>query len=164
MNWDGQVLLWGFKRQFTHESGHALMCHLRQISCHGIAYDKSEPRFCTLRALPEQGSSLTESDRLIFAAGVAAEQIAPSFDTSDWQDGAESDKKYFPDEHSFDEAVKTAREILLRNKPTIEALCLVLMKKAKEFHGRVEYLPECTINSHDYAILLSAGELAAVIG
>jgi hypothetical protein len=162
MHWDVQVLVWGFKRQFTHESGHALMCHLRQISCYGIAYDKSDPRFCTLRELPEQGAPLTESQRLILAAGAAAEQL--SLDTSDWQDGAESDKKYFTDEHSFDEAVKTAGEILLCHKSTIEALCLVLMNKAKEFQGCIEQLPECKFNSHDYAILLDAQELAGVIG
>ncbi len=160
MNWDSQVVLWGFERQFVHESGHALMCNLYRLPCYGIAYDKTDPRFCTLRELPEEHAKLAESARLVFAAGIAAEQVVPSINASDWKDGAESDMAYFPDEESFLEAVRAATEILRKHKSTIEALRSLLMKKAKVFNGRVECLPECTIKDHRYAVLFNAQELS----
>jgi hypothetical protein len=163
MNRDPSVLLDRKDRLMTHESGHALMCHLLGVSYCGVAYDNDKPGFCTLGDV--EHTPLTKNDRLVLAAGAAAQSVVPLINEyeADWLDGVESDKRRFPDQKSFFEAVEEAIKILVDHKATIEGLCIKLCKKIKEYEGRVERLPTCTINGNTFFVLLSSEQLASIV-
>jgi hypothetical protein len=107
---------------------------------------------------------LTENDRLVLAAGAAAQGVVPPINEyeADWLDGVETDKKRFPDQNSFFEAVEEATKILADHKATIEGLRIKLCKKIKEYERQVECLPTCTLNGHTFFVLLSS-ELASIV-
>jgi len=162
MSWDAQVLMWGFDSQFIHESGHALICLLLRLPCEGVAYDKTDPRFCTLVELPPP-EKYTEDHYLFFAAGVAAERIVPCTDDAEqYKEGADADRAFFPDDKSFEQAVSKATAILAEHGTKIEAVRSALMKKAKGLKCKLD-CPERTANGHCYAFILNTQEIKHVL-
>jgi hypothetical protein len=163
MSWDAQVLMWGFDRQFIHETGHALMCLLLRLPCDGVAYDKTDPRFCTLVELPPP-EKYTEDHYLFFAAGVAAERIVPCTDDAEQcEEGADADRALFPNDQSFEQAVSKATAVLAEHRTKIEVVRSVLTKKAKGLKCKLDCLPERTANGHRYAVILNAQEIKDVL-
>jgi hypothetical protein len=157
-NWENVMEReWG--RAFVHESGHALMAVLQEISCHGIYYEKGINKFCTLTNLPP-ASELSEKHYLFLTASGAAELII--YGDRD-QSGADADKTLFssPGAPSFEETLNQAHTILLTKKRQLKQLISNLKAKCRQVDYDLMALPEMGMDGTDrkFAVLLSKEEL-----
>jgi hypothetical protein len=65
------------KPVFAHENGHAVLAVLRNVQCLGIYFEKDgeEGRFCALFPRLIEGEDSRSDNRLVSAAGAAAELL-----------------------------------------------------------------------------------------
>jgi hypothetical protein len=163
MKFDATLLTNDLGRMFAHESGHAIMATLKEIPYRGIAYDKDDPRFCTLTNITVQPSEHTQDHYLYFAAGVAAERIVCAL--VEQQEGGEHDKKFFENVGApqFDSVVEQAQEILSKRKSTIEHVVSNLKTRVKSIKFDFDCLEEIVVGGKRYAILFQGQELKSAI-
>jgi hypothetical protein len=160
MSFDAELLIHGFGRIFAHECGHALVATLKNIPYKGIAYERDNPRFCTLTVLPVHKEAYSDKHYLYLAAGVAAERIVG---VNDSQEGGDDDKKYFKSIEAFEQTVQKAQELLSSRRATIEYIVSILKTKAKEINCKLDCLENFTCNGRRYAMLLSEQQLKGII-
>jgi hypothetical protein len=153
----------------VHESGHAIIASLKEITCHGV-FLKQFPLKASVLVNPlPQPSAMSNDLRLYLAAGSAAEKTV--FGEADLE-GSGADRLLFgePQGTTFDEKVTEAEAILSDKKPQIERLAARLHEIVEGANGDFNGFPIQQVNqpgsaaTEDFWVLLNKSELAEEIG
>jgi hypothetical protein len=148
---------WG--HALVHESGHALMAVLQEISYHAIAYDKTALNFCTLTELPPE-SEYSEKHYFFRAAGSAAELVIYGhYD----EVTAKSDRLPFQNTGapSVQDTLNEARTLLLGHETKVKQMVSQLKAKCLEVDLNMLVLRDVSIvgSDHKFGVLLTSEEL-----
>lgn len=152
---------WG--RAFVHESGHAVMAVLQEISCSGIYYNLTEDKFCNVPDLPD-ADAYTRRDYLYLTAGTAAENLI----YGDPGDGANLDKEcYFenPAAPSWEKTFNESEQILSASLGQLKSVVARLHATLNKAKGRIAFLPQIGMDGTDtkFAVLMDGEELEDIV-